>query len=67
MRVNRVSSMNQDVNESIKDTTVDRAEFSAAITKLLKAPPASKQAIIDRIKYGVRRSSPRTKPLRDSR
>jgi hypothetical protein len=57
--------MNQDVSDSIKKTKVDRAEFSAAMAKLLKAPPTSKEEISNKLS-GDRRSSRQTKPLRDS-
>jgi hypothetical protein len=58
--------MNQDVDDSVKDTKVDRKDFSAAIAKLLKAEPISKAAISGKVSRD-NRSNPRKSPLRGSR
>lgn len=55
--------MKQDVSESIKDITVDREEFRAAVSKLLAAAPTSKPKIAEKIKIWGRRRNLRTPVL----
>jgi hypothetical protein len=42
-------------SEPVKDVKVDRAEFGAAITKLLQSPPITKPEITQRVKLADRR------------
>jgi hypothetical protein len=55
--------MKQDVHESIKDITVDREEFRAAISKLLQSAPTSKPEIAEKIKVWGRRRNLRAPVL----
>lgn len=55
--------MKPDVSEAIKDITVDREEFRAAISKLLAAAPTSKPKITEQIKVWGRRRNLRAPVL----
>jgi hypothetical protein len=55
--------MKQDVSASIKDLTVDREEFRAAISKLLAAAPTSKPEVAEKIKVWGRRRNLRAPVL----
>jgi hypothetical protein len=59
--------MKQDVSEPVKDVTVDREEFGAAISKMLQTPKTSKPAISRKIKLGGRPPNFRPRRLPDSR
>jgi hypothetical protein len=55
--------MKPDVSEAIKDITVDREEFRAAISKLLAAEPTSKSKIAEKLKALDRRRNLRAPVL----
>jgi hypothetical protein len=47
--------MKQATSEPVKDVKVDRAEFGAAMSKLLQSPPITKPEITQRVKLSDRR------------